>query len=356
EIEYVARNVPPAVPGETFDVIHDGAFRSCDLSVFYRVHFDEALELDVVLADLETVACVDSAAYWPVAVLHDVDPPDDSYGGPYHDQLSDEQWYLRAPDSANPGGIDIEGAWRCMWEDLTADPQPEVVVAVIDGSFGTQLHVDLHENAHPESRIEWDTVPWRPHGSWVSGVVSAAAGNRHEREVLTATADPNTVGIGITGLAPMLKAIYTGHPNPFSSIRVLEQCAYLIYDIDTEIDVINMSWGFERENATLRALTEVAYYDRGIVLVASAGNINEITGFYDAYPAVYDHVIAVGANTEHGQRAIFSNYGPNRVDLLAPGAEIITTGFKMPKPRIPIEEVDENDWATVSGTSLSAPM
>ncbi|MCP4602700.1 MAG: hypothetical protein GY847_19655, partial [Proteobacteria bacterium] len=36
EIEYVARNVPPAVPGETFDVIHDGAFRSCDLSVFYR--------------------------------------------------------------------------------------------------------------------------------------------------------------------------------------------------------------------------------------------------------------------------------------------------------------------------------
>ncbi len=359
DIGYVARNVPPAVPGETFDVISDGSPRSYDLSVFYRVHFDEALDLDDVLADLEAVACVDSAAYWPVAFLFTDDPMEDEYTGPFYDQLSDEQWYLRAPDSINPGGIDIEGAWACIWGELMAYPPSEVVVGIVDGSFGTQLHVDLQENAHPESQIEYDSVPWRPHGSWVSGVVSAAAGNRYDREVLTATADPNTVGIGITGIAPSLKAVFTGHPSPFSGPRALEQFSYLLYDIDTDIHVINMSWGFKHlENATLRALTEVAHYERGIVLVASAGNRTDISPFpFVAYPAFYSHVISVGASTYSGTWAQgFSNFGPNRVDVLAPGVDILTTGYEMPKLKPPLEEVEENDWSIIGGTSLSAPM
>lgn len=55
EIEYVARNVPPAVPGETFDVIRNGEQHATDLSVFYRLHFSDALDLDVVMADLQAV-------------------------------------------------------------------------------------------------------------------------------------------------------------------------------------------------------------------------------------------------------------------------------------------------------------
>jgi len=356
DIEYVARNVPPAVPGETFDVFSDGTPRSYDLSVFYRVHFDEALDLDVVLADLEAVACVDSAAYWPVAQLYADDPPGDTYNGPFRDQLSDEQWYLRAPDSANPGGIDIDGAWACIWNELTSYPLPEVVVGIVDGSFGTELHVDLQENAHPESLIEYDTLPWDPHGSWVAGIVSAAAGNRYERGGLAALCDPGTVGIGVTGIAPSLKAVFTGQPNPFLISKALEQFSYLLYDVDTDIDVVNISWGIhDEENATLRALTEVAYYDRGIVLVAAAGYKEGQP--YDAYPAVYDYVISVGANRQSGAWASdFSNYGPDRVDLLAPGVDILTTGYQMPKPAPPLKEVDENAWSTHSGTSMSAPM
>ena len=60
----------------------------------------------------------------------------------------------------------------------------------------------------------------------------------------------------------------------------------------------------------------------GVVLVASAGN-NGISSDLLAYPAAYDHVIAVAATDNNDERAEFSNYG-SWVDIAAPGVNIIS--------------------------------
>jgi len=56
-------------------------------------------------------------------------------------------------------------------------------------------------------------------------------------------------------------------------------------------------------------------YKRGVVVVAAAGNEGSTT---IPYPARAQHVIAVGASTEHGCLASYSNYGRG-ITLVAPG-------------------------------------
>ena len=63
-------------------------------------------------------------------------------------------------------------------------------------------------------------------------------------------------------------------------------------------------------------LSAVRYAHRkGAVMVAAAGNTEDTR---IAYPARARHVIAVGATTEHGCVADYSNTGPG-LDLVAPG-------------------------------------
>ena len=83
--------------------------------------------------------------------------------------------------------------------------------------------------------------------------------------------------------------------------------------------VINMSFEFDiglTASQIPDVLSAVRYAHRkGVVLVAAAGNTEETRV---AYPARAKHVIAVGATTEHGCLADYSNTGPG-LDLVAPG-------------------------------------
>jgi subtilisin len=68
--------------------------------------------------------------------------------------------------------------------------------------------------------------------------------------------------------------------------------------------------------------------DAGAVIVASAGNDGRDLGARPSYPVSYSEpaVIGVGASDLGGHRASFSNYGRG-VDVVAPGADIISLGF-----------------------------
>ena len=87
-------------------------------------------------------------------------------------------------------------------------------------------------------------------------------------------------------------------------------------------DVINLSFEFDDGNYQLTAaeipdvLAAIRYADRrGVVVVGAAGNLERDT---IAYPARYRPVISVGATTEHGCRAKYSNVGTG-LDITAPG-------------------------------------
>lgn len=140
------------------------------------------------------------------------------------------------------------------------------------------------------------------HGTGVAGVIAAEKNNK-----------------GIIGIAPNV-SVY--------SIRVLDEnneapisriIAGIEWAIENDIDVLNMSFGTQNYSAQLYNAVRRAY-ENGIVLVASAGNINDESEQV-TYPARFSEVISVGSCNQNGQESDFSPKSTN-VDILAPGEYI----------------------------------
>ena len=88
--------------------------------------------------------------------------------------------------------------------------------------------------------------------------------------------------------------------------------------------------------------------DAGVVVVAAMGNEYE-AGNPTFYPAAYDGVLAVGALTETGERAAYSNTG-DHIGLSAPGSNVLST-----LPRDASPERAERHYGVWSGTSMATP-
>ncbi|MDE6113399.1 MAG: S8 family serine peptidase, partial [Bacteroidales bacterium] len=87
--------------------------------------------------------------------------------------------------------------------------------------------------------------------------------------------------------------------------------------------VISMSWGSRNQPNETEAEILKSCYDKGIILIAAAGN-EAISGWF--YPAASPYVISVGSvNSDKKYSSTFSNFG-KWVDILAPGGFLIRAG------------------------------
>ena len=88
--------------------------------------------------------------------------------------------------------------------------------------------------------------------------------------------------------------------------------------------VANMSLGGTYQSMSEYLAIEAAGRDHGVIVVAAAGNESSSI---PSYPAGYDlnNIISVAAINSAGTLAGFSNYGPEWVDLCAPGVDILST-------------------------------
>ncbi len=141
------------------------------------------------------------------------------------------------------------------------------------------------------------------HGTFVAGTIAEATNNRY----------------GLTGLSFAAKIM---------PIRVLDSegegdastiAEGVLFAVKHGAKVINLSLEFS-PGVTASDIPELMKalryaYHHNVVVVAAAGNEGR-TGV--DYPAKAPHVIAVGATTEHGCLASYSNDGPN-LTLVAPG-------------------------------------
>jgi subtilisin family serine protease len=141
------------------------------------------------------------------------------------------------------------------------------------------------------------------HGTHVAGIAAAATNN--------------SAGIaGVAGGATLLPIkVLDEYGNGWYS----DIAAAMVYAADNGAHIINLSLGGVPSSTILCAAAEYAY-NKGVVLVAAAGNSNSAVFF----PAACEHVLAVTATDSNDQRAPFSNYGP-QVDLAAPGVDIYST-------------------------------
>jgi thermitase len=150
------------------------------------------------------------------------------------------------------------------------------------------------------------------HGTMVAGVVHLAAPTAKIMPLKAFHAD----GSGYT--SDIVRAIYYA---TFKGAKVL-----------------NMSFSRPTSSLEMKLALDIAA-SRGIILVASAGNLGTSAL---SYPAAYDNVMGIASTSNHDQRSWFSNYGPKTVWAAAPGEGIITT-------------YPWGSFAAAWGTSFSTP-
>ncbi|WP_086757481.1 S8 family serine peptidase [Nostoc sp. 106C] len=173
-----------------------------------------------------------------------------------------------------------------------------------------------------------DDHPRGGHGTHVSGILGASGNN----------------SLGVIGVSPNVSIMPTKHFSSSDTEGYLWDVPQgIYYAVNNKAKIINLSFGsssFDQEqyNALKYA------YDRGVLVIAAAGNSNQNTDTTPHYPANYDlpNIISVTATDENDQLAYFSNYGVNSVDLAAPGVNIKST--------LPNNQYDE--W---NGTSMAVP-
>jgi subtilisin family serine protease len=107
-----------------------------------------------------------------------------------------------------------------------------------------------------------------------------------------------------------------------------------------------MSLGGEYSSSLYRAVSRAS--ERGIILVAAAGNESSNNDDNPTYPASFDlpNILSVAASNSLGQLAEYSNYGRKSVHVAAPGSSIMST-----KPR----QGGVSEYGYESGTSMAAP-
>ncbi len=269
------------------------------------------------------------------------------------------QWNMRA--------IKMEAAWEIRTQ------AKEVTVAVVDSGVDPD-HPDLKPHLLPledvwnefggddilVGRFSGVTLDFKGrdgngHGTHVSGVIAGVLNNAE----------------GVAGIAgggvKLLPIKTTNLQGATDSVVLVEGIKRAI---DRGADVINLSLGSlsasqRNRSRSLEQVIQLAQ-ERGITVVAATGNESQrnnsrITGV--TLPAAYPGVIAVGAFTENGDVADYSNGGPE-LDLLAPGGDgsldsggfpILSTWPTYAAFESLTRRVNTLNYAVNVGTSMAAP-
>jgi len=213
-------------------------------------------------------------------------------------------------DLGGPFGIRMPEAWATA-RRKGAPGGRGTVVAVLDTgvayrTIGDKRRApDLRNFVPGYDFVDRDRLPLDPHGH-----------GTHVAGTIAESTDNGTAAAGIAYRARImpvrvLDAGGGGDPRPIASgIR---------YAARHGADVINMSFEFAPsvDASEIPAVVSAVRYARakGAVLVGSAGNEGVATV---SYPARAPEVLAVGATTERGCQAVYSNGGPD-LDIVAPG-------------------------------------
>lgn len=124
----------------------------------------------------------------------------------------------------------------------------------------------------------------------------------------------------------------------------LEQIAQAVIDATrADADVLSMSLGSKARSSPRVLINAVEYaLDRGVIVVASAGNANEDA--VDHFPSNIDGVIAVAAVDQDLAKAEFSNtVGNLSRPIAAPGVDLLSS-------------FPEGTYKPMSGTSMATPL
>ena len=296
----------------------------------YTLTFPVSTQREAIMSALRTLSFIDYVEAIPVYELFFT--PND---------LNPQQWNLpkiNAPAAWNisTGGgkviAIVDDACRLTHEDLAANiwNNPlEIAGNSIDddgNGYVDDMHgYDVADNDNDPMVPATATNSEFTHGTHCSGIAAAVSNNGK--------------GIASISYSNKIMAVKTKQSSDLGGSLPYAYSG-LAYAIETNADIISMSWGGYSYSATYQLLFNVAY-DAGIICVAAAGNSDTDIPMY---PASYNHVISVAATDQNDVRAYFSNYG-STVDISAPGVNIYSTLAG-----------SDNSYGMLSGTSMACPL
>jgi thermitase len=168
----------------------------------------------------------------------------------------------------------------------------------------------------------------------------------HVAGIIAATRDT----IGVSGVCPGCSILDGKVMNDSGSGSTSAIANGINWAVENGAKVINMSLGQRVSSQTLETAINNAW-NRGVVIVAAAGNAGTPDQFY---PAAYPNVIAVAATDNNDAKASFSTYG-QWVDVAAPGVAIYSTFPKHPFA-IGRQSGRSMGYDIASGTSMASPL
>jgi subtilisin len=199
-------------------------------------------------------------------------------------------------------------------------------IAIIDTGIDS-THPDLKPNLGEGKAFvaSEDDPTWQDdngHGTHCAGIADAVDN------------DQGVVGVSTEATLHAVKVLSASGAGLTSDVA-----KGIEYVGDKQWDVGSLSLG-GGDSDVLRDACEYAYHDRGVLLVAAAGNDGPCSNCV-GYPAAYDECVAVSATSCDDSLAGFSSTGPE-VEIAAPGDDVYSTYIA---PR----------YYTLSGTSMACP-
>lgn len=192
---------------------------------------------------------------------------------------------------------------------IAGNESQDILVAVLDTGI-SEKHADLDDKvmASVNFTLSPTTDDRHGHGTHIAGIINSLAPNSRFLNVKVA--------------------------NDYGSCNAEAVAKGIIWAVDNGAKIINLSVTLIEPSQSLEHAIDYAW-DKGVVLVAAAGNSGNSNPLYPAY---YENCLAVTA-TNGDSLALLANYG-DWVDVAAPGTNVYST-------------LPNNEYGYKTGTSMA---
>lgn len=181
-----------------------------------------------------------------------------------------------------------------------SDPNP-VKVAILDSGINAEVEqlkgyiVKSYNTFNNSSK----TSPVNDHGTMIASIVAFT----------------NYNGM-LLGLNNNVQLYDVQVLNDTGAGQIENTVSGIDWAIEQGVDIINISYGFSKDDMLIREAIKRAY-DHGIIIVAATGNT---IGLSTDFPAKYPEVLSISAIDD--EMNIFSYAGKGKVDYVTPGVNV----------------------------------
>ena len=256
--------------------------------------------------------------------------------------IGDDSWNTYSGDTPTPStptgdkviaiidsGVDYthEDLKDVMWNEGLNYPS---LVAMGGGTYGFNSAYKSYGGDIYDTK---DPLDQYGHGTHCAGIMVAAW---------------NKMGVsGVTSGAKLMAVKVANEQGNYPEDAIVRGFQYVLAAKKAGVNVVATNNSYSRRMQTLTNTVLVQEAGKlGIVCVYSAGNDNQdlgLTNNTSAFTGQAPNALVIGASTEEGKRASFSNYSTKDVHVFAPGENIMSTVLMQtgrPQPGTELLKID----------------